>query len=88
MEHVEILTAEQTAIFLNLKNKKAVLHAWKNGNIPGTKINNKYMVSKRQLVEHIEKLSLENYRQPKNYNGSAIERKRQERLARKKCLIK
>lgn len=76
----EILTADQTAKYLNLKNKKAVLHAWKNGRIPGTKINNKYMVSKRQLLDHIEKLSLENYQEPKSNFDSAFYKKKMQKV--------
>jgi len=67
----EFLDASQTAEMLNLKNKRAVINAWNSGQIPGTKINNRYIVSKKQLIEHIEKISLDNYREPINYGNSA-----------------
>lgn len=66
----EFLDATQAAAMLNLKNKRAVLNAWNSGQIPGTKINNRYIVSKKQLVEHIEKIS-ENHQHP-NYSNSAF----------------
>lgn len=66
----EFLDAAQAAEMLNLKNKRAVLNAWNSGQIPGTKINNRYIVSRKQLIEHIEKISLNNYREPINYGNS------------------
>jgi len=69
---IEFLNASQTAEFLGLKNNKAVLLAWKQGEIPGRLLRNKYIVSKRQLLEHIERTSLDNYKQPTNHNDSAF----------------
>lgn len=76
----ELLTAKQAAELLHLKNERSVMSAWKSGKIPGWILNRVWIVPKDQLVKHIEKKSLENYREPSNNIDSAFYRKKMQKV--------
>lgn len=82
----EILTAEQVADLLQVKNAKAVIRLCKRPEkpIPYFKLGKLYRFYKELILEHIRKISLEDYQEPKRKTDSAFYRKEMQRMERRK----